>query len=116
MNILTDNRWLTWKSTTEAWDEFLVGGMTNEEKMKTIGRTVYALYHNGYSADYAAFYYLECREIYPDWIIDSSIKYYERKFYAGLRKAYEELIVERARTLQEILRGDEHGGQKNEIR
>lgn len=111
MNKLTDNRWLTWKSTTDAWDGFLVGGMTNEEKMKTIGRTVYALYKNGYSVDYAAFYYLECRDIYPSWIIDSSIKYYERKFYAGLRKAYEELVVDRASTLLEILRGEEHADE-----
>lgn len=69
--------------------------MSDEEKLKTIGRPVYAFAMNGYSIGYVAFYFLECEQVYPKWILDNAISYYEKKYYPGLRKAYEELLLSR---------------------
>lgn len=99
MKILTDHAWLKWNSVSEAWDEQLVKGLDYMEKLKTLGRPVYAFYQRGYPVEYVAFFYEECENIYPQKMIDSSIRYYEANFYPGLRKTYEELVLERNRFL-----------------
>ena len=79
--------------------------MNDEEKMSAIGRPIYALFHNGYSIDYAAFYFAECEIIYPQWIIDQAIKYAEKDYYPGLRKAYEDYRTGRDAYLKDIIGG-----------
>lgn len=103
MKTLHNQRWLSWKSTLEAWDEGLIKTMSNEDKMKLLGRPVYALHQNGYPVDYAASYFLECEDLYPSWMIDRSIDYYERKFYPGLKAAHQDMVLERNAILKEIL-------------
>ena len=107
MNTLHDQRWLYWKSTKEAWDKGLIETMSNDEKMKLLGRPVYALYQKGYPVDYAAFYFLECEDLYPSWMVDRSMEYYERKFYQGLRAIYNDMVVERNAILKKFLDEDE---------
>ena len=92
MEYLENLEWLEWKSVKEALDAELVGFMSAEEKMKAIGKPVYAMMMRNMPVDYAAFYYAMCAEVYPSWVVESSMKYYERKFYTGLRKEFEERL------------------------
>lgn len=104
MKILYNNIWVDWKSTQDAWDEKSLAHMSDKEKLITLGKPVYALYQNGFPVDYAASYYMECQSLYPQSMIDRSMKYYERKFYSGLTKVYNEMVAERERDFQEFMK------------
>lgn len=68
--------------------------MDFDEKLKTIGRPVYAFYQHGYPVEYVAHYYFECATIYPRSVIERSMKYCERKFYPSLSAKYADVISE----------------------
>ena len=96
MKILTDNRWIEWKSVQSAWD-ISVKDMTFVEQLKTIGRPIYAFYNHCYSVEYVAFYLFECRGIYQQKVIDKTISYCEWNYptiYNQLSEAYAEILAD----------------------
>lgn len=91
MEELTDRRWLTWNSTEQALDAELVMFMDNEEKFKAIGKPIYAMMQRGMPIGYPAFYLTMCVGLYPKWMIDRTLKFYE-KHYEGLTTEFLERL------------------------